>query len=144
MLPFWKQLFQESLKEPQNYSMKVIWVNNFCASILVTFNLFLTASHFFLISAQTKTLCLSARLQNPVPFFNSWVRANVLRVIAGTGICKLVTRSFVVGSELESAKICRFRISTPSPKFDGIKFLAEYVHRALLTVFFVANFLQYG
>ena len=86
--PFWKQLFQESLKEPQNYSMKVIWVNKFCASILVTFNLFLTASHFFLISAQTKTLCLSARLQNSVPFFDSWVRASVLRVIAGTRICK--------------------------------------------------------
>ena len=29
-------------------------------------------------------------------FFNSWVRASVPRVIAGTGICKWVTRSLVV------------------------------------------------
>ena len=83
--PFWKQLFQESLKEPQNYSMKVIWVNNFCASILVTFNLLLTASHFFLISAQTKTLCLSARLQNSLPFLTRGYARAYYELLQGQG-----------------------------------------------------------
>ena len=54
---------------------KLFSEGNFC--ILVTFKLFLTASHFFLISAQTKTLCLSARLQNSVHFFNVGTRERI-------------------------------------------------------------------
>ena len=65
--------------------MKVIWVNNFCASILVTFNLLLTASHFFLISAQTKTLCLSARLQNSLPFLTRGYARAYYELLQGQG-----------------------------------------------------------
>ena len=65
--------------------MKVIWVNNFCASILVTFNLFLTASRFFLISAQTKTLCLSARLQNSLLFLTRGYARAYYELLQGQG-----------------------------------------------------------
>ena len=57
--------------------------------------------------------------------FNSWGRASLPRVIEGTGICKLVTRSLVVdGLRVEASpnsraqrSQCRFRRSTRSPKF---------------------------
>ena len=39
--------------------------------------------------------------------------------------------SWLIGSELESAKIYRFQRSMRSPKFGGIKFFAEGVQRAL-------------
>ena len=64
--------------------------------------------------------------------FNSWRRASVPRVIAGTGICKLVTRSLVVDGHrvevnpnLRMRRSIRFRRSTRSPKFRLIKFLRE-------------------
>ena len=44
--------------------------------------------------------------------FNSWERASVPRVIAGTVICKLVTRSLVVdGHRVEASRILRVRRS---------------------------------
>ena len=48
--------------------------------------------------------------------------------------------SLLIGSELDSAKIYRFRRSKRPPKFFGIKVLAD----AAKAVFFVANFIQHG
>ena len=58
-----------------------------------------TLSHAVPLALKFLTMWLTSCLPSVVVlllFFNSWVRASVPRVIAGTEICKSVTRSLVV------------------------------------------------
>ena len=84
--------------------------------------------------------------------FNSWVRASVPRVIAGTKIYKLVTRSLVAdGHRVEvnlNSRVRRSIVSEEShaPRSSVWSNSYENVHCSLLRlrVFFVANFLRHG
>ena len=84
--------------------------------------------------------------------FNSWGRASVPRVIAGTRICKLVTRSLVVdGHRVEVNPNSRVRRSIVSeeahvPRSSVWSNSYKNVHCSLLRlrVFFVTNFLRHG
>ena len=86
------------------------------------------------------------------PLFNSWGRASVPRVIAGTRICKLVTHSFVVdGHRVKDNPNSRVRRSIVSeeahaPRISVWSNSYEKVHCSLLKlrVFFVANFFRHG
>ena len=54
-------------------------------------------------------------LPSCTPLFNSWGPESVPRVIAGTRLCKLVTRSLVVdGRQVEANPNSRVRRSTVS------------------------------
>ena len=105
-----------------------------------TFDYVCSFVHFFSYAFPVRFLYLFV--------FNSWVRASVPRVIAGTRICKLVTRSLVVdGHRVEASPNSRVRRSIVSEEVQARRSSVwsnsyEKVHRSLLRlrVFFVPNF----
>ena len=97
--------------------------------------------------ALNKETCVARRLHLLfLFFFNSLERASVPRVIAGTRICKLVTRSLVVdGHRVEvnpNSRVLRSIVSEEahaSPKSGVIKFLWERASFAAQTQSFLCG-----
>ena len=102
----------------------------FCFVLLVFFLPLLLHSHLWFTFIEKIFPIQCSQL-----LFNSWVRASVPRVIAGTRICKRVTRSLAV----DGFVINRVRIR----ECEDLSFPKKHALRSprgQLRVFFVANF----